>query len=438
MPEQILYINTRGAGARVVLLATVLVTVAFGWFAVRWQLGNMLGEITTPTDPDAEALSLMAKSLSPYDPLTSWLLASARYNPSDPESIKQYAEALEEVVRRSPYDNRWWIELGRAYEQAGQAERAEKAFAKAVELAPNYTYPHWQRGNFLLRAGRGEEAFAELKLSAKLSSIYREQVFSVAWDYYDRDASKLDALAGSDPEMLAGLTKFYASREKADEALISWSRLSPDERERNRAVGALVARALFEKRYFRVAAEFARDLGLEPEATVGGIVNGGFETQLSERPENLFGWYLIKKDKVEIRQDQIVKKSGQKSLRMNFKGFSGGELANLFQYFAVDAGASYRLRFFIKTEDLRSQSPVTVDVAGINAVDLRKSEVVPDTLATASFPNGTSDWQEVVLEFNTLEGVQGLQVRFNRISCGEGCFIYGSLWVDDMKLERVR
>lgn len=438
MAEYTLQLNTKGASGRVLMILLMAALVAFGWFSVRWQLGNMLGETTAPTDPGAEQIATAAKDLSPFDPATSWLLASALYDPADSQSIKGFADALEGVVRLAPYDNRWWIELGRAYEQAGDPARAEQAFLRAVSLAPNYTYPRWQYGNFLLRAGRADEAFRELKRSAEISYAYREQVFGVAWDYFDRDTAKMDEIASGSPDMLAGLTKFYASREKADEAFVAWSRMTPEEREKHRSIGALVARAMFEKRYFRTAADFVRSMGTEPDVAIGSVANGDFETPLSEKSDALFGWYTVKKDKTEVRQDQIVKKSGQKSLRMNFKGFSSGELANLFQYFAVDNGASYRLRFFVRTEDLKSQTPVYVEVAGVAAADLRKSEVVPGVLAKFDFPGGTNDWQEVVLDFTAPEGVEGLQVRVNRASCGEGCPLFGSVWIDGMSLERAK
>ena len=44
---------------------------------------------------------------------------------------------------------------------------AEKAYRRAVEIAPDYTYPHWQIGNFYLRRNQSDEAFAELKKAAE-------------------------------------------------------------------------------------------------------------------------------------------------------------------------------------------------------------------------------------------------------------------------------
>src|SRR5437667_194962 len=70
------------------------------------------------------------------------------------------ATFFEDTVRLSPYDYRWWIDLGHSLEQAEKLDRAESAFKRSVELAPYYAFPHWQLGNFYLRQKRGDEAFA--------------------------------------------------------------------------------------------------------------------------------------------------------------------------------------------------------------------------------------------------------------------------------------
>ena len=62
----------------------------------------------------------------------------------------------------SPYDYRFWMSLGTAYDQDGDAAKAEAALRRAVALAPSYAYPHWYLGNLLLRNGHYDEAFAEI------------------------------------------------------------------------------------------------------------------------------------------------------------------------------------------------------------------------------------------------------------------------------------
>ena len=180
--EQLQFTTLRWADPRAKMLAagiTILVVVS-AWYAVSRQLGNMLAELTPPSQDNAENVAMMAVALAPNDPATRWLLATKEKEKFNPESIDRATLLFEDVVRRSPNDYRWWIELGRAYEQAERAESAERAFSRAIQLAPAFTFPRWQFGNFFLRQNRTEEAFAELKKETDGSLLYRDQVFSLA------------------------------------------------------------------------------------------------------------------------------------------------------------------------------------------------------------------------------------------------------------------
>jgi len=141
--QQIAVLDSRRLPVRIGLIALILVTLIFGWFAVRWQLGNMLAELTEPNEPNAKEIAALAVSLSPNDPMANWLLAGTRRNIFTSEAISATAKSYEKVAKLSPNDYRWWVELGRAREQAEESDAAEKAYLRAVEIAPNYTYPHW-------------------------------------------------------------------------------------------------------------------------------------------------------------------------------------------------------------------------------------------------------------------------------------------------------
>ena len=58
------------------------------------------------------------------------------------------------------------MSFGKALEQAGETEKAEKALREAVKLAPSYAYPRWHLGNLLIRTERYDEAFQELQRRA--------------------------------------------------------------------------------------------------------------------------------------------------------------------------------------------------------------------------------------------------------------------------------
>ena len=196
------------------LAAAIICALVFVWLAVRWQVGSMLAELTPPSQANAGEIAELAMRLAPADPRSKWLAATHEKSKFSPESIERSVDMFEEVVRRSPYDFRWWIELGRAYEQAERPDNAEMAFRRAVELSPTYTFPHWQFGNFYLRQDRSEEAFSELRKTTERSIVYREQVFSLAWDYFDKDPVRVEQLAADTAEVRAALALLRSSRQR--------------------------------------------------------------------------------------------------------------------------------------------------------------------------------------------------------------------------------
>src|SRR5690606_28212878 len=170
-------LDSKTTKTKVLLVAAVVAGLVFAYFSVRWQFGDLLAEVTPLGGENAAAAASAARSLAPGDPLTQWFAANKEKENFSAESIDKAVAMFEDLVRLSPDDYRWWLELGRAYEQAEKPEKAEAAFRRSVDLAPEYTYTHWQLGNFLLRQNRVDEAFAELRFSAAKSYVYREQVF---------------------------------------------------------------------------------------------------------------------------------------------------------------------------------------------------------------------------------------------------------------------
>jgi len=424
-------IETKGLTGRVTLVCVALAAIVFGWFSVRWQIGNMFGALTQANAPNAEAIAEAAYGFSPNDPMTNWLRASVYREQFTPEATAKAVAAFEEMVRKGPYDFRAWIELARALEQVEQYERADRSFRRAIELAPNYSYSHWHFANFLLRQGRSEEALNEFRTAAESSSEYREQVFSIVWENFDKDTAKLEELVGLNPEVRAGLAKFYAAKELAPESLRVWNTLTPEQKQDHQPIAKIIAQALYEKRYYRSAVAFVHQTALESQAKAETIQNGGFETPIPEDASSVyFGWKVIKLDKVDIRSDQIKKREGGRSLKVSLSGFSAIEIKNLWQVVAVEPGIRYRLVFWLRTEDLKSAGTPLIEV--VNAAD---NKIVT---TSGAFPTGTNEWSEVKMDFTAPADAEGLLVRLDRSYCGDACPIVGSFWIDDFRLERLK
>lgn len=429
--EQIKIVNSKNIKTRLVIVSAVILALVFGWYSIRWQIGNMFAELSAASDPNAKAIAALSVNFAPSDPIANWFAASLETDIFTPEKIEKSVASYENVVRLAPFDFHWWIELGRAYEQAEQPEKAEKALLRAIQLAPNYTFPHWQTGNFYLRQGRDAEAFVEFKKAAENNPVYREQVFSIAWEFYDKNTARVEELAGNSSEARAGLAKFYAAKERAEDSLRVWETLTPDEKQKHQEIAKLIAQALFDKRFFRSSVKFVSSLGIESNAKIEAFENGGFEAELRGSEEKVyFGWSVNPKEKVRVDRDRNQKREGIYGLRVMFSGFANIELYNLSQIIAVSPAARYRLSFWVKTENLKSAGTPTMEI--VNAADNRIIAV------SKAFLNESNDWQQIQVEFAQPANSEGVIVRLGRAYCGENCLIVGTIWLDDFNLEKLK
>ena len=427
MTTQIETKSLKRTNGKIAAAVLIIVALAFGWFAIRWQLGDMLAEMTSSSEPNAREIAQLANGLAPGDPSTSWLIAATEKDVFTPEKIADSLGGYAETVRLAPFDFRWWVELGRANEQADKPEAAEKAYLRAVQLAPEYTYPHWQLGNFYLRQNRADDAFAELRKAAASNTIYRQQIFSIAWDFYDKDTAKLEAITEGLPAARTDLAKFYASRGQAENSLRVWNSLTEEEKQDNAAVARFIAQGLYEQKRYQAAVEFVRQLGIEPDARAASVQNGGFESPIGQADYIYFNWQVSKNvEKMDVKLDPTQKHEGNRSLRVGFNGFAEPQLANIWQTVAVEPNKKYTLSFWLKTEDLKSAGTPTIEI--INANDGKL------ITASKSFPTGTNNWQQLTVEFSTPENAEAVTIRTGRGYCGDRCPIFGVIWYDNFQI----
>lgn len=428
--SDIAIIDARKLPVRLSIGAAIILAVLFGWFAARWQLGNMLAELTSPNEPNAREIGQLASTLAPADPLANWLAASTKKNTFSPDIIAQTAKDFESVAKLAPYDYRWWVELGRALEQAEEYDAAEKAYLRSLQLAPAYTYPRWQIGNFYLRRNKSEEAFNQLKIAAAADSIYRDQVFSIAWEYYGQDTAKLDAIAADSPRIRAGLARFYASKQRAEDALRIWNTLSAEEKAANEVYAGVIAQAFYDKRLYHQSQAFFRDLGIEPDAKEAVVQNAGFEEPIRDINETYFGWRVSRLDKMDVRLDPTQKHEAGRSLRVLFTGYAEPTLYAITQLVTIEPTAKYQLTFWVKTDSLKSGGPPALEI--FNANDDKS------IITSEPFPTGTTEWQQIKLEFIAPANAEAIGLRTVRQYCGNQCPIIGTFWYDDFKLDKIK
>ena len=419
--NRILTIDSKSLVARVLLVVAALLVIVFVWFSVSWQLGNLFADFTKPTETNAGEVADMAIGLAPRDPLAVWLKAVVE---QDKDASKY--QGFEDVIRLSPMDYRWWVQMGRAFEQADKPEKAELAFERAIEIAPNYVVPRWRAGNFFLRGGREEEGLANLKRAAEFDPVYREQVFSVVWEYFEEDDAKLLSLARDVKDVYAGLAKFYAAKEQPRKSLAAWNKMTPEAKKANQDIAKLVAQALFDKGFFATSVKFRSELSPENGPGLGRIHNSGFEKELSQAEDVLFSWRINRIEGMRVQTNGFKKRTGRRSLELSFSGFKKPDINNVYQTVAVRSGVGYRLSFWVKTEKLSGASLPLIQV--INTID---SKVLASSPA---FSAGSNDWTPITFEFEVPDDSEGISIRTAREFCGDACTLTGTVFYDDFEL----
>lgn len=418
-----------GLKLRVLTIAIAAVAIGVAYFGAKWQLGDMLARLGSPTDPNAALVADAGVRLAPSDPYASSLRAEI-LDPTS-EDIRSAVVIAEETVRLSPRDFRWHLALARALASDDQAARSEAEFNRAIELAPSYAECHWYYGNFLLRAGRSAEAVGEFRRAAADDPEYRAQVLSLMWDYSADDPAVLENVAGDAVDNIAQLARFLAGHGRGSDALRNWNRLSDEQKARRSEITRVIAEGLYEQHRYVDALEFSRQLGADPSAKVETVTNGSFETAIDTGEGSHFTWRVNHSDpKLDILVDDRVKHEGVRSLRLTFKSTAKPNLFNAAQTVAVTPNTRYRLTFWVRTENLKTPVGPLIDVS--------TGDETKSLAHTNPFPNGTNDWRQFGLDFAVPVDVDGIEIRTLRWPCsGDDCPISGIVWYDDFVLTRL-
>lgn len=435
MPGEIVHVDVRNPVVRIVLILLLLAAVVWSYFAVRWYIGNTLAEYFNPAPTDFKVAN-MAVDFAPKDPLTHWRLAqvSQKLLPLDQQAhaIAEY----ERAVSLSPNDYRFWMALGTAHEQIGDSAKGEQALKRAVALAPSYSYPRWYLGNLLLRSGRYEEAFKELRLAAEADADLEPQQFNFLWAIYSDNLDALKTAMGEGSERRARFALYLLNRQRHDDGLRVWDSLSGDEKKTNREIGnSMIAQLLIVRRYHD-AMKVWNDIAANERyrAELGHIFDGSFEDAINYGPEMVFAWQVKGAPQLEIGIDPTKSNGGARSLRLVFQVRSNLESLDISQLVPVATNSEYDFEYYFTTDKLESGSAPMVQVIDAYSAQLLAS--------SEQAPSGSTPWTRVGLSFKTSDKTEAVMLKVVRQNCSDEetpiCPIFGSIWYDDFSIKRRR
>jgi tetratricopeptide (TPR) repeat protein len=387
--------------------------------AARFGFSRLLSRYALITHSTSVADN--AVRISPSDPDAQRARASA-YNYE--QRHEEAASSLESAVARRYRDDYLWIELGNTREEVGDTNGALAALDQAVRWAPYYAHTHWQRGNLLLRMNRSNEAFTDLRQAAAANQKYLPNLIDLAWGISKGELKTTEALVviDNDSKRLA-LIRYLAGKGKGKETLeqihLLTTPLSP---ENNREF----ARLLFAAKSFRESFALSHSSAAVPYSWPS-FVNPGFEEALLLN-DVTFGWIVAPEHKNHLAIDVSEKIAGAKSLQITLDGNWAVGTALLSQTLVLEPEKGYRISFAVKTKDVVTGGPpfIAVRDASNNQL-LGRSE---------NFPTATSPWLTLKFEFTTQRNSQAAVVRLERNNCDATCLIFGTLWLDQFRIEQ--
>jgi len=425
-------LNFKPPAVRWLLFLPALIALLGAWTAVRWYVGNTVAEFSPAVDEGGFEMARMAVRWAPGDPLTHWRLASFEQKTFSAANLAAAVREYEIAVQSSPYDFRYWMELGRALEAAGDPDSGEKALRRAVELAPAYSHPRWHYGNLLLRQGKTDEAFAQLSRAAEADELMQAPIFGLASQVFGGDVERIVQVLPA-PAVRLQFAINLINTGKFDEASRVLRTITPADRKAQVALTDRVFQALLEHKQFHAALALLREL--EPQASElpapEQFWNGSFQKPVPLSDSKPFRWVMNNRPSAQIVIDPRGR-NGEGSLRIVFNAPTKLESIPVSQTIIVEPETQYRIQFYQRTEGLITAStPALVIYDSVDNAQLASS---PPT------PTGTNDWQMVTLDFKTKPKHEGISVGLVRAACEDKqpiCPIFGTVWYDDFNLQRI-
>jgi hypothetical protein len=338
-----------------------------------------------------------------------------------PAAVREHYEA----VRARPDDYALWLSRARALELNGDLESAIEAARQAIPLAPSYAQPHYQLGNFLLRAGRTTEALAELRLAGASDPMLMPGIIDLAWSISHNDPKFVEqAIAATSPDQHLVLAMFFKEHQQIDAAIRAFAMSG--------AVGAQDRRAYVQQLITGGRFESAAELwkvdnseGAVPDA----IRNPGFEKEV-ELDGSGFDWSAPRDIQgVRVTIDTQTPAEGQSALKLEFAGGAPFGSPFLSQVVLVTPQTHYALQVSVRSESLVSGGlPQVLVLDALSNSPLGQSPAF----------TGTSDgWRQVAIPFASGSQTKAVRIAIERPICSSSpCPVFGRLWLDGFALRK--
>lgn len=407
------------------VLLAVLLAVALGYSGVRNTIAQY--EVAQATFSGYER----AVRLEPDDAGIWYLLGRYwQYNLDSPD-VHQAVADYQKSLSFDPHSADTWLDLATAHESEGDIAAAATAFLQAQQAYPQSPDVAWRYGNFLLRRGEQDAAFAQIKHAVRLNPKLASGAFALSLRFQPDINVILDRALPASPDALLNVIDSFAQQKRTDQALIVWSRLATLVPHVPVSASYPLIETLLQKYQIADAQRVWNDaLGfagiVQPEDVPGSLIwDGGFESDVQGGG---FAWrFPAAPGAVQIALDEREKHSGKRSLRLTFTGLDNVELRDLCQFVAVRPSTSFLFSAWIRTDAISTDQGVRFGLTSL--ADAGASVVWTDDV------RGTQPWTRMSFAWSSAPNVHAVRVCVNRLpSTKFDNKIQGVAWIDDVAL----
>jgi tetratricopeptide (TPR) repeat protein len=408
----------------VVLAAAVLLALFLWFFSIRgaWAAhsaarGTAAGfERATRLEPgNAENWYLLGRY---------W-----QFNLEDPDNDKAIA-AYRRSLSFDPHSADTYIDLATAYEGLDDIADARDNFLKAKKAYPLSAEVSWRVGNFYLRQGELDLAFAQIRESVKADPIRGAEAFSRCLRVEPNIKTVLALALPENPDVYLDIIRGLSGEGRTSDALIVWDRLAAMNPSFSLGQSYPLIDALRAKREIADAtrvwkqAVYFAGMGEVGDPTGSVLWNGGFESPFRNSG---YAWFFSDNMRsVQIQLDPRERHSGAQSLRLTFDGKSDINFAEVCHIVPVTPLGLYKFSAWIQTRDLTTDQGLRfrIQSMGVGGAPLYTPEV-----------HGTQPWTEVEIPWSADAGANEAQVCIVRLPSDQpDNRIRGAAWVDDVSL----
>jgi tetratricopeptide (TPR) repeat protein len=330
------------------------------------------------------------------------------YDFADP-NLAAAIGAYHRAIRDDPNSSYYWLDLGGAYELAGDDALAQSAYEQARVDYPLSALVAWTHGNFLLRRQAYDPAFAEIQRSVRADPRLLPLAISRVWRSSENVNQLLDRALPADTNAYFQAIDFFVSIHEMDPGIAVWNRLVALNQSfvMSRSfpfMDELISenRADDARRVWQQALE-ATGLADAKTAAHSVIWDGNFVHEFSNGG---LGWRWHSLLGAAIDFDSPPSSEAGRSVRIDFGGGSNPDLQEPAQIVVVDSGRTYHFHAEMKTEGITTESGLQFSISD-------PSHASSVNATTDNF-TGTHGWTSMDADLKTAPDSHFVNIRLMR------------------------